>query len=108
MGLVMRETKKIRETAPISLSEMEATMLWLYGPLLGNESLREALGYPTLGAMSQSIAQGRFPVPVFNLESRRGKFAFTRDVAQWLESQRASPIISSSARNEGGDQNDVV
>ena len=104
----MRETKKLRETAPIALSELEATMLWLYGPLLGNEPLKEALGYPSLGAMSQSIAQGRFPVRVFTLEARRGKFAFTRDVAQWLESQSNSRKILSPAANEGGDQNDVV
>jgi hypothetical protein len=59
-----------------------------YGPLMSGEDLRRALGYPSKGAYNQAIARGLLPVPVFGIERRRGKFALTQDVANWLITQR--------------------
>jgi hypothetical protein len=55
-----------------------------YGPLLGGEALRQALGYPSRASLRQAYYQQRVPVPVFKIPRRRGFFALTRDVAQWL------------------------
>lgn len=55
-----------------------------YGPLLGGDALRQALGYPSRASLRQAYYQQRVPVPVFKIPRRRGFFALTRDVAQWL------------------------
>ena len=65
-----------------------------YGPLMSGEDLRKALGYPSKSAYSQAIARGALPVPVFEIEKRRGKFALTQDVASWLVTQRAKAMPS--------------
>lgn len=55
-----------------------------YGPLLGGEVLRQVLGYPSRASLRQAYYQQRVPVPVFKIPRRRGFFALTREVAQWL------------------------
>ena len=52
--------------------------------LLGGDSLRRALGYPSAASLRQAYYQQRLPVPVFKIPRRRELFALTRDVAQWL------------------------
>ena len=37
------------------------------------------------------------PVPVFELEKRRGKFALTIDVAKWLVQERTKALRQSDA-----------
>lgn len=59
-----------------------------HGPLIANDALRVALGYPSMNAFRQALVRGTVPVPVFALENRRGKFALAKDVAAWLAAQR--------------------
>lgn len=54
------------------------------GPLIGGSALRKALGFPSAEAFRQASFRGHVPVKVFSIPNRRGKFAFTRDVATWL------------------------
>ncbi|MCU7931133.1 MAG: pyocin activator PrtN family protein [Candidatus Thiodiazotropha sp. (ex Codakia rugifera)] len=67
---------------------LEADLLREYGPLLTSNSLRKALGYPSLEALRQAVARNKVPVHVFSLPNRRGKFALAKDVAAWLAEQR--------------------
>jgi hypothetical protein len=55
-----------------------------FGPLLGGHDLVQVLGFPNAAAFRQARRQGRLGVHVFDLPSRRGKFALTSDVARWL------------------------
>ena len=55
-----------------------------YGPLLGGDALRRALGYPSSGSLRQAYYRQHLPVPVFKIPRRRGLFALTRDVGRWL------------------------
>ncbi|MBB5393050.1 MULTISPECIES: hypothetical protein [unclassified Herbaspirillum] len=64
-------------------------MTRLYGPLMSGDDLRNALGILTKEAFRQALVRKTLPVPVFPLENRRGKFALTIDVANWLAAQRA-------------------
>ena len=57
---------------------------------MGGEALRAALGFPTTGAMRRALARGALPVPVFQMEGRRGRFALTKDVAGWIARQMAA------------------
>ncbi|TDY85002.1 UNVERIFIED_ORG: hypothetical protein DFO49_5052 [Herbaspirillum seropedicae] len=68
-----------------------------YGPLLSGDILRNALGYPTKEAYRQAMVRKTLPVPVFELEKRRGKFALTIDVAKWLVQERTKALRQSEA-----------
>lgn len=81
-----------RELALISMQteNFEEILMKEYGPLMGGEDLRRALGYRTWSAFARAVRLGGLGVAVFEIAGRRGKFAFTRDVAKWLQSVGAS------------------
>lgn len=63
-----------------------------YGPLMPSSVLVRVLGYASADAFRQSLARKTVPVPVFRMPSRRGHFALTHDVAQWLAKQRQAAV----------------
>lgn len=68
--------------------QLEADLLSLYGsPLLSGEQLQRAMGYRTVDALRQAILRKTIPVKVFKLSNRRGQYALTKDVANWLANQ---------------------
>lgn len=54
------------------------------GPLIGGSALRKALGFSSAEAFRQAYFRGHVPIKVFSIPNRRGKFAYTCDVATWL------------------------
>lgn len=61
--------------------------LWLlkeHGPLMSGEALWSSIGFKNAAAFRQAKSQGRLCVPVFSLPQRRGTFALTKDVADWI------------------------
>lgn len=76
-----------RPNEPIG-PELAAELERRYGPLLGGDALRQALGYPSRASLRQAYYQQRLPVPVFKIPRRRGFFALTREVAHWLADLR--------------------
>lgn len=78
-----------QQTTERTLEEvLERDLLDQYGPVVGGESLRKALGYPSMDALRQAMSRGTLPVPVFRIENRRGTFALIKDIAKWLAKQR--------------------
>lgn len=75
-------------------SELSQELTAEYGPLLGSDALVKVLGYRSSGAFQQALTRGTIPVPVFRIEHRRGCFALTREVAQWLSRQRATATLA--------------
>jgi hypothetical protein len=73
--------------------KLEADLIKQYGPMLSGESLRSALGYPSMDALRQAYSRGRVPVPIFPIENRRGKYALAKDVARWLAELRTKAPI---------------
>lgn len=72
-----------------SVGEMGAGFQWLtsaYGPIVGGEKLAQLLGYPSNEAFRQALNRGQLPIETFNIPHRRGKFAYTEDIAAWLSS----------------------
>lgn len=65
-----------------------------YGLLISNDDLRIALGYPTMEAFRQALYRNTVPVPVFSIPNRRGKFALSKDVAEWLANQRNAALAA--------------
>lgn len=69
-------------------NELEEDLLKLHGPVLTGDVLRQALGYVSKDAFRQSVVRKTVPVPLFEIDNRRGKFALTKDIAEFLASQR--------------------
>lgn len=61
-----------------------------YGEVIGGEVLSKALGFPSIAAMKQAIKRETLKIPTFFIPGRRGRFALTADVADWLAECRAS------------------
>lgn len=67
-----------------SLTYPRSELLALYGPLLGGEELMRAAGFRTANAFKLAIRRGRVGFDVFQITGRRGQFARTADVVEWL------------------------
>lgn len=65
--------------------ELSEKLLSEHGPLLSGSALWQTLGFRNAAAFRQAKAQGRIDVPIFSLPNRRGNFAFTKNVADWLK-----------------------
>jgi hypothetical protein len=72
---------------------LERDLLSHYGPMIGQDELRQVLGYATMDAFRQALSRRQLPVPVFALPNRRGKYALAKDVAIWLASMRRSALL---------------
>lgn len=68
-----------------------------YGPMVSNDNLRLVLGYSSMEAFRQALSRKTIPIPVFEIENRRGKFALVKDVATWLAAQRERAFIDNMA-----------
>lgn len=66
---------------------LEESLTQRYGLMLPSSALAGALGYPSMRAYHQAVARRTIPVPTFQIEHRRGRFALARDVARWLAGQ---------------------
>ena len=64
-------------------------LLQRHGELVSQKDLVRLLGYPSLRAVQKASERGRLPIKTFSVPGRRGKFAFTRDVAAWLKDLRS-------------------
>jgi len=73
---------------------LEQDLLSRYGPLVGPDDLRQALGYSTMDAFRQACIRGKIPIPIFSLPNRRGKYALVKDLAGWLATLRQEALRS--------------
>lgn len=80
--------------------QIEQQLFDRYGPLIGDDTLRIALGYKSMDAFRQAMARGTLTVPVFSIPNRRGKYALVKDVAAWLATLRCEAIQESGPEAE--------
>lgn len=55
-----------------------------YGHLIPTKNLVKELGFPSSAALRQSIHRKTLNLVTFPIANRRGKFAYSKDVAMWL------------------------
>jgi hypothetical protein len=77
--------------------QLRESLLRLHGPLLGGKPLVLALGHRSVESLRQARRRGQVAVPLFTVPNRRGWFALTQDVADWLASVRSGTSVG-----EGG------
>lgn len=59
-----------------------------HGPLLKGEGLANALGYKNLASLRQAKKRDQVGVALFELPNRKGLYALTAEVADWLATCR--------------------
>ena len=62
----------------------ERQLLERFGPMIGGADLIHVAGFPNAAALRQAVHRNKVGFPVFQVPGRRGRFAWTVDVAQWL------------------------
>lgn len=72
-----------------------------HGALLNASATAKALGFRSLDALRQARRDGRLPIPMFQIPGRRGWFASTQAVIEWLDAQ-VEPHLSELSRQGGG------
>jgi hypothetical protein len=77
--------------------EIETVLAERYGELLSASTITKVLAFPSVDAFRQARHRGKLPIPVFQIEMRRGYFALTKDVALWLAKQRAGVLATTEA-----------
>lgn len=55
-----------------------------YGEIIGGYDLAKLLGYKSTASFRQAVSRNQIPFSTFNIENRKGKFAYTNDVLSWL------------------------
>lgn len=60
-------------------------------PILSSAETARLLGFPTQDALAKARLRGRLQIPMFRIQGRRGWFASTDDVRQWLQVSLESP-----------------
>lgn len=71
-------------------TQLRDALARLHGPILGGEPLAQALGYRNGAALRQARRRGHVSLKFFMLPNRRGWYALTDDVADWLAHARAA------------------
>ncbi len=91
---------QVHDTGPLAMTardhlalELEDDLVRRYGMLLPSSALVSILGYKSMTAYQQAVARRTLPVPVFEIEKRRGRFALAKDVARWMSEQRGRALL---------------
>lgn len=71
--------------------QLEQRLMAFYqSPILTGKDLQKAMGYRSLDALRQAISRKKFPIRIFSLPNRRGKYALVKDVASYLAKHSSS------------------
>lgn len=65
-------------------SDLADQMVKQYGPILGGTELRNVLGFKAASTFNRAKRLNLIGVHIFQLPNRRGSYALTADVADWL------------------------
>lgn len=83
--------------------KIEQDLLSLFGtPILNLTQLQRALNYRSVAAMKQAMSRGTYPVAIFVLPNRRGKFSLAYDVAKFLVEQACKKTDEEKDRKNNG------
>lgn len=96
------------ETPPMSAirktEQLSRLLMEHYGALMGGADLYRTLGFPSSAAFTRAKAADLVGVHVFKLPGRKGTFALTTDVAEWLSEcspdySHPEPVKPASSRS---------
>lgn len=71
-------------------SDMYLEFAERYGEIMGGSHLRKALGFSSTAAFCKALERNTLDLAVFYVQGRRGRFALTIDVVEWLLEKRTT------------------
>ena len=90
---------------PLTETDAQALMnrlLSCHGELIGGLPLARCMGYRTARAFQVAAQRGQLPIETFPLSGRRGRYARTFQVAQWLARCDAAPGAPAPSTDASG------
>ena len=63
---------------------LEKELTEKHGAVVGNSDLRHLLGFKSYSSFNRAVRMNLLELDIFMIKNRRGKFALTKDVAQWI------------------------
>lgn len=64
---------------------MKNRILQQYGPIIGGQDLRNFLGYKAASTFNRAKRLKLIDFPLFKIPNRRGSFALTENVVDWIQ-----------------------
>lgn len=68
----------------MNVPTLKEQMLKEYGPIMSGDELYRSLGFRTWASFGRAVRLGQVEVRLFEIPNRKGKFATTEDVAEWV------------------------
>ena len=81
-----------------SADQMNLDLYLPRAPILGGADIARIMGFPTTEALYKARQAGRLPVELFQLPGRRGWFAATQSVREWLQASLKPVAIKPEAQ----------
>lgn len=66
-------------------TNIREALISTYGPIMDCKTLCKVLWYPSAAALLAAKARGRLPFKLAELKGRRGYFALTEEIAEYLQ-----------------------
>jgi len=84
-------------TSSDKYTEMKNKILQQYGPMVGGQDLRRLLGYKAASTFNRAKRLQLIDFPIFKIPNRRGSFALTEDVIDWIHKTSESNCSASDS-----------
>ncbi|MES2186642.1 MAG: hypothetical protein V4505_18970 [Pseudomonadota bacterium] len=68
----------------MNVGDLTESMTKRYGPFMSGRDLMTSLGFRNHASFARARRQGLIEVTLFDLPGRRGPFAWTHEVADWM------------------------
>lgn len=70
-----------------TIEDLKSRMFEKYGPTITGDDLYQMVGFETYEAFHRAKKLNQFSLKVFKLENRRGWYALTEELAEWIYNQ---------------------
>jgi hypothetical protein len=80
-------------------SRMDLELYLPRTPVLSGAETARIMGFPTTEALYKARQAGRLPIDLFRLPGRRGWFAATPTIREWLQSVMSESAVSTYQRD---------
>ena len=80
-------------------SRMDLELYLPRTPVLSGAETARIMGFPTTEALYKARQAGRLPIDLFRLPGRRGWFAATPTIREWLQSVMSEGGVSTKQRD---------
>ncbi len=90
----MSEQRELNDAQLALSAELEEALTERYGIMLNSSVLWKELGYSSTAAFRVAVARGSVELPLFSIANRKGKFALSKDVAEWVSRQRHTSLVN--------------